>query len=356
MIYFLIGIASLALLVDICLLVLWKDDTLSDTTAPLKKVSVLIAARNEAANIKACLQSLIRQDYPNELVQILVGDDQSEDETYQLAKDELQHNSNSKVLKIERNVGHQKGKANVLAQLANQASGDVFLITDADMQLPASWVRSMVGSLKNEGIVTGVTYVEGNNYQSIDWIFSLGIIKVLKDVGQPVTTMGNNMMITKKAYQAVGGYESIPFSITEDFELFKHVRNKGFDIVQLFNPAVLGKTKPVSGFINLLNQRKRWMKGAVQLPKLIVLLLLVQALYFPALILLISYNLQLGLSLMIIKILFQTFFILRCLNSLELKYSFGQLIIYEFYSIIVSLSSAIYYLLPAKVSWKGRKY
>ncbi|MEQ8928075.1 MAG: glycosyltransferase [Fulvivirga sp.] len=356
MIYLLIGIVSVVLLVDISLFVLWKDDELVNSTNAEKKVSILIAARNEASNIETCLESLIHQEYPIKLMQILVGDDQSEDNTFEIAIEKLKGYDNSKVIRIDKNISHQKGKANVLAQLAQQATGDVYYITDADMQLPPSWVKTMLNCSDGAGIVTGVTYVAGSNNQSLDWVFAIGMTKVLNDLGQPVTTMGNNMMVTKEAYHAVGGYEYIPFSLTEDFELFKRVRNKGYSAVQLFNPHVLGKTKPISGFIDLLNQRKRWMKGAVQLPWPIVLLLFFQALYFPALILLTYYNLEMGLTLMAVKILFQSLFILRCLNSLGLKYTFWQLINYEFYSIIVSMGSALYYLLPTKVSWKGRKY
>jgi chlorobactene glucosyltransferase len=42
---------------------------------PLPRISVLIPARNEESNIKNCLESLMRQDYPN--YEILVLDDSS---------------------------------------------------------------------------------------------------------------------------------------------------------------------------------------------------------------------------------------------------------------------------------------
>jgi glycosyltransferase involved in cell wall biosynthesis len=42
---------------------------------------VLVAARNEEANIAACLDALIRQAYPKDKFEIWVGDDGSEDGT-----------------------------------------------------------------------------------------------------------------------------------------------------------------------------------------------------------------------------------------------------------------------------------
>ena len=47
-------------------------------------VSVIVAARNEAANIKQCLTSLDRLDYPKELLEIYIVNDRSEDETHKI--------------------------------------------------------------------------------------------------------------------------------------------------------------------------------------------------------------------------------------------------------------------------------
>ena len=43
--------------------------------------TVIIPARNEAANIKACVDSILNQDYPANAFEIIVIDDFSEDDT-----------------------------------------------------------------------------------------------------------------------------------------------------------------------------------------------------------------------------------------------------------------------------------
>ncbi len=348
---------SLVVITDAVLIVLWNPKTSIKTFREEPLVSILIAARNEEHNIETCLNSLLQLNYPIDKIQILVGDDNSSDRTFEVAEKVLRHFSNSKIISITENVAHQKGKANVLAQLAHYATGEYLFITDADMLLPKNWITNMLAGLnEGVGIVTGVTHPADHKWQSLDWLFALGIVKVMHDHRRPVTAMGNNMMITREAYDAVGGYEGIPFSVTEDFELFRQTLYKGYRAIQLYDKSVLGETKPVSDFFKLLQQRKRWMIGAVRLHWSIVSILFIQALYFPLIILALVLNTKLASLFIILKILIQTIFIKRCINKLNIKYSYLSLIVFEFYSWGLGLASSLYYLLPVGVSWKGRKY
>jgi len=61
----------------------WKSSSDFD---PRTSVVIIIPARNEAANIKACLQSILDQNYPSELMQIILVDDHSEDRTLEFAR------------------------------------------------------------------------------------------------------------------------------------------------------------------------------------------------------------------------------------------------------------------------------
>jgi glycosyltransferase involved in cell wall biosynthesis len=54
-----------------------------------RTVSVVIAARNEAKNLQELLLCLLNQDYPKELFEVILADDDSEDDTEQVAKNIL---------------------------------------------------------------------------------------------------------------------------------------------------------------------------------------------------------------------------------------------------------------------------
>jgi cellulose synthase/poly-beta-1,6-N-acetylglucosamine synthase-like glycosyltransferase len=320
-------------------------------------VSILVAMKDEEANVKRCLDSLLRLSYPTDKLEILVGNDASEDGTLIMLNEYTQKFEHIKVFDITEKVGKQHGKANALAQLVQQARGEYYLITDADMSLPKDWVQSMLSAMtENIGLAIGVTHVEGNRLQDLDWLYGLAMIKVVTDLNKPVTGMGNNMIISKEAYQSVGGYEALPFSITEDYELFKYVKERGYQCAHVYQKEVLGKTLPINGFLNLLNQRKRWMKGAIQLPRLVIGLLSLQPLFYLGATIMLLIDTDLALILVVIKLLLRMAFMSVMRYRLQLPFRFLSIVIYEVYALIIAITSVLYYWLPFEVKWKGRTY
>jgi cellulose synthase/poly-beta-1,6-N-acetylglucosamine synthase-like glycosyltransferase len=219
----------------------------------------------------------------------------------------------------------------------------------------------MVANFQNEiGIITGFTGISGysifHKFQNIDWCFALGMVKVITDYGKPVTAMGNNMAVSKEAYWSVGGYEGIPFSITEDLELSKQIIRKGFKAKNLLDERILAWSLPAESFLQLLKQRKRWMSGAMELPVHMVLVLFFQALFFPSILILLYFKSFLAIFIFLLKVFLQTTFLSSVFKKLNLKIDLKNLVIYEFYSVFLSLSLMVYYIIPTKVEWKGRKY
>ena len=240
--------------------------------APLPHVSILLAARNEAANLPRCLASLRALDYPAALLEILVGDDGSTDGTGAVAEAALAgFGGRCEVISITEVLGLARGKANVLAHLARRATADYFFITDADIALPPTWVAGMLAhAAPGVGTVTGLTVVAGPGLlarvQGLDWLLALSLIQVGSDAGQPMTAMGNNMFVTRAAYFATGGYEALPFSVTEDYALFVAVQARGFGFRQVFGPAVRAGSQPAGSWGALVRQRRRWLRGVAALP------------------------------------------------------------------------------------------
>jgi len=239
---------------------------------PWPRVSILVAARNEEAALPRCLASLRALDYPAGLLEILVGDDASTDRTRAVAEAALAgYAGTARVIPITHPLGLARGKANVLAHLARAAQADYLLITDADIAVPPTWVAAMLAhAAPGVGTVTGLTVVAGPGLlarlQRLDWLLSLALIQVGTEAGQPLTAMGNNMLITRAAYRATGGYEALPFSVTEDFALFEAVNARGFGFRQLFEPAVRATSLPTGSWGALVRQRLRWLRGVAALP------------------------------------------------------------------------------------------
>lgn len=358
-----IAITGATLISGLLLLLLsWHQPAISNPlfgNGPKPAISILLAARNEADVIERCLDSLISQKYPVDKLEILVGDDDSNDDTSQMVARYEKEYSFVKGYRISEKLGLASGKSNVLAQLARQAKGDVFLITDADMWLPPGWCESMVGAFeRGDGIVTGYTAVNTQTFfgkmQAVDWALAIGMIKILTDSGRPVSSMGNNMAVLAEAYRATGGYEVLPFSLTEDFQLSREILGRGYSIRQLIGPAVKGITLP-SNLAGFMWQRKRWMKGAVQLPWWVVAILVVQTLYYPFAVA--------GVFLMpwfwlvvLVKCCLQAAFCVRMTRKAGEALKIGVSLSYELYYALISLPVLLYSILPGSIKWKGRYY
>lgn len=93
-------------------------------------VSVLVPARNEEENIRACLESLLQQDYPN--YEVLVLDDHSSDDTPTILAELKRNHEHLRVLTGAELPDGWFGKHWACWQLADQASGSWILFTDAD--------------------------------------------------------------------------------------------------------------------------------------------------------------------------------------------------------------------------------
>ena len=330
---------------------------------PQPRVSVLVAARNEEAALPRCLAALRALQYPPEKIEILLGDDASTDATCATAQAAMQgYGGRFEVLPISHNVGQARGKANVLAQLAQAATSDYFFITDADIAVPPTWLQGLLAhAAPGVGSITGITLVDGprllDRLQGLDWLFALGLAQVATEAGHAVTAMGNNMLVTRAAYFATGGYEALPFSVTEDYALFRAVLAHGFGFRHVFSPEVRATSLAIADWPALLQQRRRWLRGVEALPwrpKLGVLAfgsswLVLLALAFVA-------GPPAALLAWALKALAEGIFAAVCFRRAGLRPPWSLIPAFELYSLLMAVSLPLSRLLVRGVEWKGRRY
>ena len=116
----------------------------------LPSVSVLVAAYNEADCIGRRIENLLEQNYPADKLEILVGSDDSSDET-----DAIVQRYAARGVKLSR--AGRCGKAGVLSRLVGIAKGDVLVMTDANTDFEKDAIRRLVQPLRDEnvGLVCG---------------------------------------------------------------------------------------------------------------------------------------------------------------------------------------------------------
>ena len=330
----------------------------------LPLVSVLVAARNEEKDLPDLLRSFEQLDYPADRIEFLFANDQSADRTSAILENWCSMEINRAFISIDpwqTAVYNQNGKANALAILEERAIGQFYFFTDADCEVNPNWIREGVSCFgKKVGIVLGITQVKAKNmlenFQEIDWWLTLGFVKVATDLNIPTTGLGNNMVISKEAYRQSGGFKNLPFCLTEDLEISKAIQREGYKISHQLSPEMLAMTKPETSFLNLMQQRKRWMNGVMTLPLYWKFILFLQVIYFASILLIIYHLPIVGLSLLMIKVVLQGLFLTGIALKAGAKISWFYLLLFDFYNFNTTLLTILYYFWPSKTKWKSREY
>ncbi|TAH19915.1 MAG: glycosyltransferase [Cytophagales bacterium] len=328
-------------------------------------ISILLAVRNEEKNILRCLDALAKLDFPINEMEILIGNDQSDDRSKELILNFIKDKLCFQLIDIQENIGTAKGKGNVIAHLAHHAKGDYFLITDADVAVPTTWAKGMKAGFEKDkkiGIVTGFTIVSTSHKKiidildCIDWVNNIGLMNIASMLKIPTNSMGNNMAVSKAAYFETGGLEAQPFMITEDLAMFKAIVKNKWQFAHLHSPDIVGVTHPQETFYDLLQQRKRWLNGALKIPIYLTIPLLINGLFLFFLIPLLMLNWQIGLFAWVLRFAFHaanlTYFALKIGKAGILKY----LPLYELFITFFNPLVFIFYLLPIRMAWKKRFY
>lgn len=334
-------------------------------------ISILVAARNEASNILDCLRALEALSYPKENLQILIGDDASEDQTATLVEAFIDGKNQFELVRMADHDQQDpllgpilKGKTRVLAHLAERATGEFLFFTDADIEVPPHWVENMLPYFqRNTAVVTGITGMKQEashwvfgGFQSLEWLYYLSVMRAFSLFEVPITAMGNNMAITRNAYLDVGGYEAIGFSVTEDYALFRAILNKNYRFAQLFDQRVLAISKPVPTFAQLLTQRKRWMHGAMSLPWGQRLGVYANGFLLPVMLILAFFWPKAALVASAFMYIFTTAWLIGAVSWIQQQSLFSLTPLFWFYHILMNFAMLINYYTTHQTVWKGRKY
>jgi cellulose synthase/poly-beta-1,6-N-acetylglucosamine synthase-like glycosyltransferase len=327
----------------------------------LPTVAILIAARNEEHNISACLDALLKSDYSKEKMEILVGDDGSSDRTPEIIDNYCRKFSFIRSIPILHDHNKPSGKINVLAQLARSGTSEILLITDADVEVPSTWVKQMVMELaKGFSLVSGPTAVRHSNLfsslQNADWLYNFYIRVISEKVGISLGVSGTNMAILENVYRSVGGFEAFSGSITEDYDLFRSVIRSGYKCKTCNELSVLALTIPERTFAFLLLQQKRWLNSLPHMSLANLSGVMVQNLLLVWVIaLFLIFKEPLILLIIAIKWVVEIVILLLAYKKFKQKNSIA-IYLYTPYASACMPIFLLSWMFSKKNTWKGRKY
>ena len=223
-------------------------------------VSVLVPARNEAANIKYCLHSLLAQDYPPDRIEIIVINDHSDDDT--AAQVKSIDDQRLRLLELPLNVS---GKKAALTTAIKEARGEIMITTDADCSRMPQWLKQLIGLMQNgNDMVLAPVGIKGENtlltaWQGLDVAGTLLLTGAAVQAGHPILANGANFAFRKTLFEQLHGFSGNERQASGDdvFLLQKAVRDKS-SIAFAFHRQALVVTHPAPNWRALFWQRLRW--------------------------------------------------------------------------------------------------
>ena len=328
----------------------------------LPSVTVVVAARDEEKNILDCLQSLDKLIYPDGKIEIIIVNDHSTDSTGKIIESFIKDKPRFKTLIPEGSIGSLRGKTNALANAIKISSGEVILTTDADCMVSPKWAKTIASYYKDDvGFVGGFTTQEDYSafagMQAIDFVYLLTVAAVSINLGKPLSCIGNNMSYRKSVYLEIGGYEGLPFSVTEDFNLLMAIHDmKLYKIIYPLDENALVTSKACPDWKTLYWQKKRWGVGGMK-SDLIGYSVMAWGYIVHGAMLLLPFFFSLSvLYLSVFKILIDFYFVKPVFDKLKLKMRFSHFLAFELYFIVYVLILPFVVLPNRKVKWKGRTF
>jgi len=203
---------------------------------PLPLVSILVPARDEAPNIRACLESLVEQDYPNK--EIIVLDDNSSDATPKIVKEiAARHREVRLVYGRPLPLGWH-GKAWACYQLSQEARGEWLLFVDADTRHHPNSVSGALAAAHAHDLdllsllpnMALKTFGERVIMSVIPFVFVACVPHfIFTRTRWPALAgaLGPFMLFRRETYLRFGGHEAVKSDIVEDVFIARWVKRVG---------------------------------------------------------------------------------------------------------------------------------
>lgn len=231
-------------------------------------VSVIVAARNEAANINKLVAALEAQTLPRQQFEVIIVDDYSTDATAEL----VQHHASGRLRVIQPGVPpHLSSKKKAIDAGVAAARGPLLAITDADCVPPPRWLEHLLAFQQNRAAVFVAAPVVLQTcpsvlgiFQSLDFTMLQAITAASVQGGAHSMCNGANLAYQKKAFNEVGGFTGIDAVASGDDMLlmYKIWQRHPQGVHYLKSHGAIMPTPAMPTWKSFWQQRIRWSSKA----------------------------------------------------------------------------------------------
>ncbi len=224
-------------------------------------VSIVIAARNEADNILDCLGAIQKQSYPAELLQIIVVNDHSEDETAELI---TQFFPRVQLLHLPKG---STGKKQALTLAISKAESEWIVTTDADCTMKEDWLSYLMSFCavhEPQMLAAPVSFQHEKSifeyFQTLDFMGMMGVSGAGIQGEFMYLCNGANLCYRRQVFEEVNGYAGVEHLASGDDMLLmeKIVKKYPDGLAYLKQSMAQTYTQAKPTFASFLSQRLRW--------------------------------------------------------------------------------------------------
>lgn len=330
------------------------------------KISVIVAFRNEIANLPACIRSLKSQTYSRDCFEVILADDHSEDGSSEYAADCCRQDD---CFRYCNPTAEGNGKKDALIRGVQMASYDLIVLTDADCIMGERWLATIAGfyTRHKPEMIIGLVDIDVekgffSRFQELEYVSLTGTGAGAAAMGRPLFCSGANLSFSKACFDAFHDplYKNV-ISGDDTFFMLLLKKDNNNQIMLLKSPSAVVVTKGERSLTGFINQRFRWTsKSRYYRDKDVlftaIVVFMINIMLLASLVMLVTgLNYWLFPVLLIVKTFLDYSFIKTILKFFERKTSPGSFIIYE----IIYMIYVLIVVVPGlffKFRWKGRRY
>lgn len=218
-----------------------------DPCPDFPRVSIVVAARNEQRNIREALLTSLELDYPD--YELIVVDDRSNDSTGLILDDMAVGHSRLRVIHLEELPSGWLGKNHALWVGSRWATGELLLFNDADIVMEPTVVTRAVAYFRNNHLDHLAATPSMRMPNAFLGMFGATFIIIFSLFTRPWKAkdptsrchigIGAFNLVSAKAYQQVGGHETIRLRPDDDIKLGKIIKMDGLRQDVVYAPEFL---------------------------------------------------------------------------------------------------------------------